>query len=103
MEFIVSYHCYRSWGWHSTISLLAGFLEMDCPDFGSALKEIKIHVYFRSDGKPRRLSEEKQRQKFDDSLDQLPRTIFFRKKKRFQIRYESRLANATQIIDWNGV
>lgn len=91
---MVSYHCYRSHGWHSALSLIAGLLEIDCPDFGSDIEEIKIDAYFRSDKKPQTTHEDEAIKHFEERLSHLPRYTFFRQKKRFQIRYESSLAGS---------
>ena len=83
-------HTYNSYGGCRTCSVIGDFLEMNCPDFGSAIKEIEIHIHFPSKpGTKAKRTLEGLYEDFHQGLMKLPECKFLRKKNRFIIKFES--------------
>jgi len=95
MEIWISRRTYNSCGGHVTLGLVGSLLEIDAPDFGSAITELEIYTLFKST-KPAKKSLEDYYQNFHESLSSYPTTVFHRKKQRFELQYFSQIATAEE-------
>lgn len=89
MEFLVLYKTYNSYGSHKDFSLIGEYLTCGCPDFGEAINEIEITIFFEEAGPPRKTLEEAHG-RHHSYLDKLPTCTFHRKKKRVALAFESK-------------
>lgn len=92
MEIIVSVHTYNTYGGHATLSLVGKYLELEAANFGSAIKELDIHVYF-SGGKISKHLESLSEQ-YHGYLAELPSAKFYRKKSKFELNFVSEQGSA---------
>ncbi len=81
-------HTYNSYGSWTCYSILADFLCDGIPNFGDALKEITVEIYYPNVGKPKKTLEGlfESHQAFRDTL---PKVTFLRKKKTASIHVAS--------------
>ena len=96
MEVSVYYRLYNTYGGHKSITLAGYYLEYDIPDFGSAIKEIEITLYFYHDGPARKTLEDMQA-KFHENLSSLPKCTFYRKKGRVTLDFEAKFTTGYEI------
>ena len=54
MEFYVMAKSYNLYGAHTTLTPIANFLLMGAVDFGDAVKELTVTLYFRDSGPPKK-------------------------------------------------
>jgi len=92
MEIIVSVHTYNTYGGHGTLTLVGKYLELEALNYGSAVKELDIHVYFAGGKISRHL--ESLSEQYHEFLSGLPSTKFYRKKAKFELNFASELGNA---------
>ena len=92
MDIIVSVHTYNTYGGNTSISLVGHFFELGIPDFGEAIKELEVHVYFKG-GAPKE-SLESLFKRYHGFIENLPSTKFYRKKSRFEINFLSELGGS---------
>jgi len=96
MKFSVSHRLYNSFGGHKSISLVADWLEYENSSFGDAIDEIEITIHFYHDG-PARKSLEKRQEEFHKNLKTLPKSSFYRKKKRITLDIEGKFTTGYEI------
>jgi uncharacterized protein YfeS len=99
MNITISVHTYNTYGGNPSISLVGQLFELESQNFGEAIKDLEIHVYFKG-GVPKR-SLESLYKKYHDFIEELPNTKFYRKKKKFEISYLSELGDS-QIVSGFG-
>jgi uncharacterized protein YfeS len=92
LEIIVSVHTYNTYGGHGTLTLVGKYLELEVPDFGSAINELDIHVYFSGGQISQHLKSLSEQ--YHEFLSSLPSTKFYRKKAKFELNFVSELGNA---------
>jgi uncharacterized protein YfeS len=96
MDITVSHRLYNSFGGHRSISLVADLLEYEIPDFGNAIQELEIILYFYHDG-PARKTLEKMQEEFHENLKKLPKCTFYRKKQRLNLDFEAKFTTGYEI------
>lgn len=95
MEILVFLRTYNSFGGHPVISLIGGYLELDMPDFGSALEQIEVYIALKTDTWETP-SLQSLHEDFHKNIGQFSGIKFFRTKKRLELRYVGR-ANGDDI------
>jgi uncharacterized protein YfeS len=98
MEIIVLINTYNTYGGHSSISLVGEFFELGIPEFGDAIKELVVHVYFKGGRAKKTL--ETLFEKYHRYIEGLPNSIFHRKKNRFELSYLSSLGDSSIVSEF---
>ena len=93
MEIWINIHTYNTYGGNPSLSLVGQYFQLNLPDFGPAINEFDIHVYFRSGNGPTKTLESIY-DRYHLFIQSLPTAKFFRKKGKFEINFLSKLGNA---------
>ena len=96
MQFSVMARTYSTYGGHSTLSLIPGFLHEDADDFGPAVSELTVTFHFPHTGRARS-SLEQMFADFHVNRQSLPKVVFRRKKGQASIDIASELLDGK---DW---
>lgn len=95
MELITSIHTYNTYGGHSTVSLVGDYLGLGSLSFGDAINELEIHVYFEG-GTPNNNLQSLFDQ-YNNFIQDLPNSKFYRKKGRFELNLLSATGDASVV------
>ena len=96
MQFYVMARTYNTYGGHSTLSLISGFLLGDAGDFGSAVSELTVTFHFPHTGQALS-SLEQLYADFHANRQSLPKVVFRRKRGQASIDIASELLDGK---DW---
>jgi uncharacterized protein YfeS len=96
MKIWVSIHTYNTYGGHTTLSLIGQYFASGQPNFGSAIRELDINIYFASGEGPKKTLESLH-ERFRLFIERLPAAKFYRKKAKFEVSYVSRLGDSRLI------
>lgn len=96
LEFYVMARTYNSYGGHSTLSMIPGFLLTDAPDFGRAISELTVTFHFPTSGPPRKTLEQHYANFHANRLE-LPKVVFRRSREKASIDVASKLMDGS---DW---
>jgi uncharacterized protein YfeS len=96
MQFSVMARTYNTYGGHSTLSLISGFLLGDAGDFGSAVSELTVTFHFPHTGQALS-SLEQLYADFHANRQSLPKVVFRRKRGQASIDIASELLDGK---DW---
>ena len=99
IEIWVIIHTYKSYGGHATLSLIGRYFQSGLPPLGAAIKEIGVHVYFRSSTGPKATLESLYT-RYDRFLEGLPTSKFFRKKLKVEISFISKLGGSDVVAGY---
>jgi uncharacterized protein YfeS len=87
---------YNSYGAHSTLSMISGFLLTDAPDFGKAISELTVTFHFPTSGPPRKTLEQ-QYANFHANRLELPKVVFRRSREKAAIDVASDLLDGSDV------
>jgi len=93
---------YNSYGGHSTLSLIPGFLLTDAPPFGTAITELTVTFHFATSGPPRSSLEDLYA-KFHAARLELPKVLFRRSRGKVSIDVASNLIDGSDRELYRGV
>jgi uncharacterized protein YfeS len=95
MEITTSIHTYNTYGGHSTISLVGDYFSLNSPSSGEAIKELEIHVYFEGGAPNKNL--QSLFEQYNNFIQDLPNSKFYRKKGRFELNLLSSTGDASVV------
>jgi uncharacterized protein YfeS len=102
LEFYVMARAYNSYGGHSTLSLIPGFLLTDAPLFGTALTELTVAFHFATSG-PSRKTLDQLYADFHTNRLKLPNVVFRRNRGQAVIDIASDLLDGKELDSRRGL
>ena len=98
MRIFIGFLTYDGMGGHEVLDGVANFLLLNAPaSFGPTLEKIEIHAHLENRRIPRSISPDR-RKYFRERLAKLPRTVFQRRNRRFELSYRSHLGMAEDLL-----
>jgi len=97
MRIFIGFRTYDGMGGHEVLDCAADYLLLNAPaSFGAALENIVLLPHLENRHIPRSISPDR-RKYFGDQLAKLPRTVFQRRNRRFELSYLSHLGMAEDL------
>lgn len=96
MEFYVMAKSYNCYGGHTTLSSIGSFLLLGADDFGGAIKELTVTLYFRDSGPPKKTLEHLL-EMHNSYRSKLPKITYRKAKRKLEIDVASELMDGR---DW---
>lgn len=86
-------------GHHRTLSLVAEFLNTNCPSFGQALESVDLFAWFRMSEQASNSADQNAVIKAanDKHFETLPKFRYSTRKRRYTIQFESKLLSAEEV------
>lgn len=95
----VNIHTYDTCGGHATLSLIGRYFQSGLPPLGAAIKEIDIHVHYKSSAGPK-ATLESMYTKYDRFPEGLPTSKYFREKAKVEISFISKLGGSDVVAGY---
>jgi hypothetical protein len=97
MRILIGFRTYDGMGGHEVLDCVADFLLLNAPaSFGPALEKVELLPHLENRRIPRSISPD-WRKYFGERLAKLPRTVFQRRNRRFELSYLSHLGMAEDL------